>query len=62
MYEYRSASRMNTGFKYVVGLDLLNCQAEFCGDTISHFQENSKLLFLVIFYYFRIEIVTSALL
>ena len=42
---------MNTIFKYVIGLDLLNCHAKFRGDTISRSWENDvwSCYFLVIF-------------
>ena len=46
---------MNTVLKYVIGLDLLNCHAKFCGDTIIIYHHTFsrkwclKLLFLVIF-------------
>ena len=47
----KSASRMNTVLKYVIGLDLLNCHAKSCGDTISRSRENDlgSCLVLVIF-------------
>ena len=31
---------MNTVLKYVIGLDLLNCRAKCCGDTISRSRES----------------------
>ena len=31
---------MNTVLQYVIGLDLLNCHANFRGDTISRSREN----------------------
>ena len=42
---------MNTVFKYVTGLDLLNCHAKFRGDTISRPREitSQVAIFLVIF-------------
>ena len=59
--DFKSASRMNTVLKYVIGLDLLNCHAKFCGNTISCPPENDvwSCYFWWFSGYSRTEIVTS---
>ena len=55
--------RINTVLKYVIGLDLLNCHAKFCDNTISRSRENDvwSCYFWSLSRYSRTEIVTSVL-
>ena len=54
---------MNTAFKYIIGLDLLNCHAKFHGDMISRSRENDigSCYFWKFSGYFQNAIVISSL-